>query len=101
MVTLNPAKALHVDNQVGSIKVGKDADLVLWTDDPLSIYAKVLTTVVDGTVYYDADRDEQLRKYIRQERQRLITKLINEKRGGLAVVSFRRSFRVSGDESAY
>lgn len=39
MVTLNPAKLLHVDNRVGSIKEGKDADLVLWSDNPLSIYA--------------------------------------------------------------
>ncbi len=40
MVTLNPAIMLHIDNKTGSIKVGKDADLVLWTDNPLSIYAK-------------------------------------------------------------
>jgi len=40
MVTINPAKMLHVDGKVGSIKVGKDADLVLWSDNPLSIYAK-------------------------------------------------------------
>ncbi|WP_438829873.1 amidohydrolase family protein [Aquimarina agarivorans] len=39
-VTLNPAKLLHIDDRVGSIKVGKDADLVLWTDNPLSVYAK-------------------------------------------------------------
>lgn len=39
-VTLNPAKLLHIDDKVGSIKIGKDADLVLWTDHPLSIYAK-------------------------------------------------------------
>jgi len=42
MVTLNPAKALHVSDRVGSIKAGKDADLVLWSDNPLSIYARPL-----------------------------------------------------------
>ncbi|GAC1585579.1 MAG: hypothetical protein NVS3B19_03290 [Ginsengibacter sp.] len=52
MVTLNPAKMLHVDDKVGSIKVGKDADVVLWTDNPLSIYAKPEKTIVDGVVYF-------------------------------------------------
>src|SRR5690606_3160312 len=51
MVTLNPAKMLHVDNRVGSIKEGKDADLVLWSDHPLSIYAMSEKTIVDGVVY--------------------------------------------------
>ncbi|MBS1975027.1 MAG: amidohydrolase family protein, partial [Bacteroidetes bacterium] len=68
MVTINPAKALHVADRVGSIKVGKDADVVLWSDDPLSIYAKPLKTIVDGTVYFDIDRDEAARRYISEER---------------------------------
>ena len=85
MVTLNPAKALHVDDKVGSIKVGKDADLVLWSDNPLSIYAKALYTIVDGTIYFDRDRDMQLRKQIAAERNRLIQKMIAEgKTGGSA-----------------
>ena len=85
MVTLNPAKALHVDDKVGSIKVGKDADLVLWSDNPLSIYAKALYTIVDGTIYFDRDRDMQLRKQIAAERNRLIRKMIAEgKTGGSA-----------------
>ena len=44
MITLNPAKLLHLDDRMGSVKVGKDADIVLWTDNPLSIYAKVVQT---------------------------------------------------------
>jgi imidazolonepropionase-like amidohydrolase len=43
---------LHIDDKVGSIKVGKDAD-VLWNDNPLSIYAKVEKTIIEGVVYYD------------------------------------------------
>lgn len=78
MVTLNPAKALHVDDRVGSIKVGKDADLVLWSDNPLSIYAKALYTIVDGTVYFDREKDLELRKQIAEERNRLIRKMIAE-----------------------
>jgi imidazolonepropionase-like amidohydrolase len=53
LVTLNPAKMLHVDNKIGSIKAGKDADLVLWSADPLSIYAVAEKTYVDGIPYWD------------------------------------------------
>lgn len=82
MVTLNPAKALHVDNQVGSIKAGKDADLVIWSDHPLSIYAKSEKTIVDGIVYFDREKDLEQRKKITAERFRLVNKLQGEKRAG-------------------
>ena len=80
MVTLNPAKALHVDDRVGSIRVGKDADLVLWSDNPLSVYAKANKTIVDGIVYFDRERDKELRKQISAERNRLVQKMIAEGR---------------------
>lgn len=86
MVTINPAKMLHIDNQVGSIKVGKDADLVLWSDNPLSIYAKVLYTVVDGTIYFDRDKDAQMRRSVAQERMRIIRKMNMEKSSGVPTV---------------
>ena len=82
MVTLNPAKALHIDNKVGSIKVGKDADVVLWTDNPLSIYAKSLYTIVDGTVYFDRAKDAEKSKAVAAERAKLIQKMLGEKRAG-------------------
>ncbi|MEY2595521.1 MAG: hypothetical protein RI965_793 [Bacteroidota bacterium] len=82
MVTLNPAKMLHVDSRVGSIKVGKDADIVLWSDNPLSIYAKSEKTIVDGIVYFDREKDAQLRKELTAERNRLIQKMMGEKRAG-------------------
>jgi len=81
-VTLNPARLLHVDSYTGSIREGKDADLVLWTDNPLSVYAKVVKTYVDGICYYDADRDRDLRKDIAAERARIIQKMIAEKNKG-------------------
>ncbi len=68
MVTINPAKMLHVDDKVGSIKVGKDADLVLWSHNPLTIYAVAEKTIVDGIVYFDRERDAQLRKQIQAEK---------------------------------
>lgn len=82
MVTINPATMLHVQDKTGSIKVGKDADLVLWNTDPLSIYAVAQKTIVDGIIYYDIDRDSLLRKQIQSERNRLIQKLIKEKKSG-------------------
>jgi imidazolonepropionase-like amidohydrolase len=86
LVTLNPAKMLHIDDKVGSIKVGKVADLVLWTDHPLSIYAKVNTTIIDGQIYYDKDEDAKLREDNQKERARIIAKLITEKNKGAKVV---------------
>ena len=53
MVTINPAKLLHIDHRVGSIKEGKDADIVIWSDHPLSIYSKVEKTYIDGRLYFD------------------------------------------------
>jgi adenine deaminase len=75
LITINPAKLLHLDDRMGSIKVGKDADIVLWSDHPLSIYARVTKTLVDGIVYYDAVEDLKARQDIRTERARLIQKL--------------------------
>ena len=82
MVTINPAKLLHIDDRTGSIKVGKDADLVLWSDHPLSIYAKAEKTIVDGTVYFDRDYDQQLQARIAKERNALMQKILAEKKGG-------------------
>ncbi len=53
MVTLNPAKQLRIDQRVGSLEVGKDADVVIWSHHPLSTYAIVEKTYIDGIVYYD------------------------------------------------
>lgn len=82
LVTINPAKLLHVDSHMGSIKVGKDADVVLWSDNPLSIYAKAEKTIVDGIVEFDRDTDAQLRKRIAAERNRLTQQLLAEKKKG-------------------
>ncbi len=79
LVTLNPAIMLRVSHRTGSIRVGKDADIVLWDNDPLSIYARVLKTFVDGICYYDWQRDAQLRQEAAAERQRIISKMMKEK----------------------
>ncbi|MDG1057022.1 MAG: amidohydrolase family protein, partial [Flavobacteriaceae bacterium] len=83
MVTLNPAKLLHIDDKVGSIKIGKDADLVLWNEHPLSVYAKAEQTIIEGAVYFDIERDQQLRKSIQKERNILIQMMLKEKNKGM------------------
>ncbi len=82
LVTLNPAILLHLDHRMGSIKVGKDADLVLWSDNPLSIYAKPEMTLVDGIKYFDREKDQKMRKDIQKERARLIQKMLQHKKKG-------------------
>ena len=81
-VTLNPAKMLHIDSRVGSLKAGKDADVVIWSDHPLSIYAKAEKTFVDGIAYWDMERDGQLRAAQKLERARLIQKMKESKGRG-------------------
>ena len=54
MVTLNPAWIIGVDDRVGSIDVGKDADLVLWNHDPLSNFARAMKVYIDGELFFDA-----------------------------------------------
>lgn len=94
MVTLNPAKALHIDSRVGSIKVGKDADVVLWDQNPLSIYAKALYTVVDGAVYFDRAKDLEQRKLIAAERNRLTQKMLADAKGGAPTVAVKPTAQV-------
>tara|TARA_Y100000589_G_scaffold306395_1_gene321083 strand:+ start:20939 stop:23938 length:3000 start_codon:yes stop_codon:yes gene_type:complete len=81
-VTLNPAKLLHIDDRTGSIKAGKEANLVIWTDKPLSVYAKTDKTIIDGIVFYDAQKDKELQEYIKKERNRLIQKMLDAKNAG-------------------
>ena len=82
MVTLNPAKLLHLDSHMGSIRVGKDADLVLWNANPLAIYARPEKTIIDGAVYFDLSTEDQKRDATQTERARLIQKMLAAKAGG-------------------
>ncbi len=83
LVTLNPAKMLHIDHRVGSIKVGKDADVVLWNTNPLTIDAKPEKTIIDGVIYFDAARDLELRTQVAKEKERLIQKMLDLKKLGM------------------
>ena len=83
-VTLNPAKLLHIDDKVGSVKVGKSADLVLWSDHPMSIYAIAEKTMIEGVVYYDYERATAQVEKIAEERNQIIKQMIDAKNGGAA-----------------
>ncbi len=95
-VTLNPAKLLRIDNRTGSLKAGKDADVVLWSDHPLSVYAKADMTFVDGIRFFDRQEDLKLRSQMQSERHRIIQKMIKEKQGGgrTQPVMGRQSFKL-------
>lgn len=83
-VTLNPAIMLHVDNRIGSLKPGKDADIVVWSADPLSIYAVAEKTYVDGIKYWDIDEDAAKQKALKADEARIIQKMIAAKNKGAA-----------------
>ncbi|MFN4885084.1 MAG: amidohydrolase family protein [Bacteroidota bacterium] len=82
MVTLNPAKLLHLDDRMGSLKVGKDADFVVWNNEPLSIYARAEKTYIDGACYFNLEDDEKARVAFASERERIIQKMEEAKNGG-------------------
>jgi len=82
-VTLNPAKLLHIDDRVGSIKAGKDADVVLWNAHPLSVYAKPEYTIIEGKIYFSLEQDKKLRQQLKKERSQLINMMLKAKNKGL------------------
>ncbi len=81
-VTLNPAKMLHIDDRVGSVQAGKDADLVLWNDNPLSIYARAERTFIDGREYFNREANEARRQELLNERNALIQASLDDKKNG-------------------
>jgi len=86
LVTINPAIQLGIDKRVGSIDVGKDADLVMYNHDPLSAYAVVQQTLIDGRVYFDRKRDITERDAREKEKKALMEKekKAEEKKPGAA-----------------
>jgi imidazolonepropionase-like amidohydrolase len=73
LVTINPAKQLKIDNRVGSLEVGKDADVAVWTHHPLSSYAIVERTYIDGIAYYDRMAEERRLSELRKEKDTLVS----------------------------
>ena len=75
-VTINPAKQLRIDQYVGSLEKGKHGDFVIWNDNPLSSYASCEQTWIEGTNYFNKERDTAMREQIAAERNMLIQKIL-------------------------
>lgn len=95
MVTINPARMLRVDDRVGSIEPGKDADLVLWNGHPLSVYSRPVHTMVEGRTCYEADADRLDHEAREELRLRLVQKALRAKSEGAPTgPAFRRGRRM-------
>lgn len=77
LITLNPARQLGIENHCGSIDIGKDADLVIWSAHPLSVYAHAEKTFIDGEIFFDRDQDLQAHDARRAERKTLEAAEVN------------------------
>jgi len=78
-VTLNAAKQMHVEDRVGSLEPGKDADFVIWSANPLSNYAKCLQTWIDGRKYFDIEEDLKMRQEVKKQKAALVQKALKKK----------------------
>ncbi|MDT4895124.1 MAG: hypothetical protein QOH25_201 [Acidobacteriota bacterium] len=71
MITMNPAWQLGIQDRVGSLDVGKDADVVIWNGHPLSVYSRVETTFIDGEIFFNREQDQARRAELQRERAQL------------------------------
>jgi N-acetylglucosamine-6-phosphate deacetylase len=81
-VTINPAKQLRIDNRVGSLEIGKDADFVIWSGHPLSTYTICEQTWIDGRRFFDRDDDAIMRQDIQKKKAELVQKALKSKKKG-------------------
>ena len=96
-VTLNPAIQLRIDDRVGSLEAGKDADFVIWSDHPLSSYARAEQTWIDGRKYFDLKSDEKMRTAAIAERERLIAKALPKRMKNLATQKAKKALDENAD----
>jgi len=92
-LTINPAKSLGIAHRVGSIEVGKDADLVLWDGHPLSVYSKVQMTMIEGEVFFQR-RDKF--KVDGMKSPRSLNLPVNQKRSPLPIPANQKAYLVQG-----
>ena len=73
LITINPAKQLGVENRIGSIETGKDADIVIFKNHPLSVYGVPMKTIIDGIVRFDREKDADDQRIYVDPKQNLET----------------------------
>jgi imidazolonepropionase-like amidohydrolase len=78
MITAGPAAQLGVEERTGSLAEGLDADFVIWTGHPLSVYSRVEQTWVDGRRYFDREADLAHREDLEAERRELIAAVLDD-----------------------
>jgi imidazolonepropionase-like amidohydrolase len=79
LVTINTARVLGIDQRVGSLEAGKDADFVVWNGNPLSTETRVEQTWIDGRRYFDTGEDRQMREQVERERSQLIQQILPQR----------------------
>ncbi len=89
LITINPAKQLMIDKRVGSIEVGKDADLSIYDGHPLSAMSKVDKVLIDGEVYFDREKDLDQRPILESRKKTLIQKAAEEQRRSMPAATRR------------
>lgn len=75
MVTINPARQLKIEDHVGSLATGKDADVVIWSGDPLSVYSRADMSFVDGKLRFSREADQAHRARVTEARERLAAEI--------------------------
>ncbi|HEX5732737.1 MAG TPA: amidohydrolase family protein [Blastocatellia bacterium] len=80
-ITLNPAMQLGIDKRTGSIDVGKDADLVIFSQHPFSVYTMVETTMIEGEIYFDRQEDLKMREEVKRKKEELKKRERDQRRG--------------------
>lgn len=81
MVTLNAAKVVRIDDRVGSLEPGKDADFVIWNGNPLSQFTKAEQTWIDGSRYFSLEEDAVLREQVQREHAQLVQVVLQSRNG--------------------
>ncbi len=99
LFTINPAIQLGIQDRVGSIEVGKDADLAVFTAHPLTMDAVVQQTYLDGKLYFDRDLDRERQRAIAQEKAALMEKLMPDREGAAGTIT-EDMIAIPGQEEA-
>ena len=81
-VTIGSARAMAIDDRVGSLEAGKDGDFVIWSGDPLSQFTRAEETWIDGRRYFSLEEDAVMREQVAQERTQLIQAILSIEGGG-------------------